>query len=265
MLVEFMIVFTLIFIIIFLIGILVSYFWAKSQNSIYPKKLKNIEDYTFFFQTIIDDNGNLSGLEALLRKIDEKKQEWVFPKDIDSFTLREVVYLLHNSLVNSNHSSSFLAINISLRQLSDPRYEYFIRWLKGECYPMDIRMEFNIELDDKISLAKKLRIKNNLIISQNLGVHVILEKIKPEKSYYRKVKWVLKNIYGIKIPLSKFKKKTSKEWFELNIGDWIRLAQKQNKKIDITEIEKNEDLNLATKLDINNRQGYWIDRPHYEI
>ncbi|HEY0222568.1 EAL domain-containing protein [Lactovum miscens] len=264
MLIKIMSIIILIFIVLCLLGILISYFWAKRQKSIYPKTMENIDNYTFYFQTIIDNKGNTSGLEALLRKFDDQKQEWLFPDDINQFTLREVVHLLQKSLINISYPSSFLAINISLMQLSDPRYEYFIRWVKGECYPMELRIEFNVELSDKIGFLMKVRIKKNLKISKKIGVHVILEKVKPDKSYYKKIKWLLKYIYGVKIPLSKFYKKNDAEWFYLNIGDWVRLIKTKNKKIDITEVEDIEGLNLANKLTMDNRQGYFINKPHYE-
>jgi len=50
----------------------------------------------------------------------------------------------------------------------------------------------------------------------------------------------------------------------MNMGDWSRLIRKKNKKIDITEVENQDDLLLADKLEIDNRQGYLIDRPHSE-
>lgn len=68
----------------------------------------------------------------------------------------------------------------------------------------------------------------------------------------------------MKIPLSKFQKKSDSEWFDLNMGDWVRLIREKNKNIDITEVEDREGIDLADKLKIDNRQGYFIDKPHYE-
>ncbi|WP_285013197.1 EAL domain-containing protein [Lactococcus garvieae] len=264
MLLNVMFLLTIIFILLCLLGIVTSYVWAKRQNRIYPKTMEDVENYTFYFQTIIDNKGEKTGLEALLRKFDVAKQEWVFPDDIDKFTLREVIYLLHKSFVKINYPSQFLAINISLKQLADPRYEYFIRWVKGECYPMELRIEINVEMTDKIGWLMKSRIKKNLRLSQDIGVHVILEKVEPSKKYFHKIKWLLNNIYGVKIPLSKFQKKSDSEWFDLNMGDWVRLIREKNKNIDITEVEDREGIDLADKLKIDNRQGYFIDKPHYE-
>jgi EAL domain-containing protein (putative c-di-GMP-specific phosphodiesterase class I) len=264
MLIDLLFIGTIIFILLCLLGIVISYSWAKRQNAIYPKTMKNVDNYTFFFQTIVDNNGEKSGLEALLRKFDEDKQEWIFPDDIDKFTLREVIHLLNKSFVKINHPSDFIAINISLNQLADPRYEYFIRWVKGEAYPMEPRIEFNVELTDRVGVIMKSRIKKNLKISREINVHVILEKIEPTKKYYKKIKWLLNDIYGVKIPLSKFQKKNDSEWFDLNIGDWVRLIRSKNKNIDITEVEDVEGLDLANKLKIDNRQGYFIDKPHSE-
>ena len=129
MLLDVMFLLTIIFILLCLLGIVTSYVWAKRQNRIYPKTMEDAENYTFYFQTIIDNKGEKTGLEALLRKYDVEKQEWVFPDDIDKFTLREVIYLLHKSFVKINYPSQFLAINISLKQLADPRYA--IRWNCG--------------------------------------------------------------------------------------------------------------------------------------
>ena len=50
-----------------------------------PKTMEDAENYTFYFQTIVDNKGEKTGLEALLRKFDVAKQEWVFPDDIDKF------------------------------------------------------------------------------------------------------------------------------------------------------------------------------------
>lgn len=264
MLIEIMSFITIIFIALCLISIAVSYFWAKRQNAIYPKTMENVQDYTFFFQSIVDSDGKTSGVEALLRKFDTKTGKWIFPDDIDKFTLREVIFLLHKSFIKTKHPSSFLAINISLKQFADPRYEYFIRWVKGECYPMELRIEFNMQGHSEVNWLKKIRIKKNLKLSKELNVAVILEKIQPSKAYYKKVKWLLNDIHGVKVPLSNFHKKTDNEWLEMNMGDWSRLIRKKNKKIDITEVENEDDLLLADKLEIDNRQGYLIDRPHSE-
>ena len=255
---------TMIFIVMCLSGVSISYFWAKRQKYIYPKTTKNISDHTFFFQKIIDSKGKVSGIEALLRKYDKENDRWIFPDDIETFTLREVIFLLNKSFVKISYPTDFIAINISVKQLADPRYEYFIRWVKGECYPMKLRIEFNMDSTRKPGIIMRLRIKKNLLISSKLGVNVILEKIEPTKTYYKGIKWLLPYVHGVKIPLSKFQKKSNKEWLDINVGDWTRIIKKINKEIDVTEIEKLEDLDLANKLDLDNRQGYFIDKPHNE-
>ncbi|NHI65715.1 hypothetical protein ET005_06165 [Lactococcus petauri] len=45
---------------------------------------------------------------------------------------------------------------------------------------------------------------------------------------------------------------------------WVRLIREKNKNIDITEVEDRAGIDLADKLKIDNRQGYFIDKPHYE-
>ncbi len=42
--------------------------------------MEDAENYTFYFQTIVDNKGEKTGLEALLRKFDIERQEWLFPR-----------------------------------------------------------------------------------------------------------------------------------------------------------------------------------------
>ena len=76
-----------------------------------------------------------------------------------------------------------------------------------------------------------------------------------------KVKNYLKYIAGIKIPLSKFQKIDKDAWFYKNIGDWVRLSQTNKITVDMTEIEELSHVELADKLEINHRQGYFIGIP----
>ncbi|GAB6673085.1 hypothetical protein BOVMAS02_09020 [Streptococcus uberis] len=261
MLIEILLLIAIIFTIVSIVTILISYIGAKRQNAIYPKTMKNIENYSFHFQKIIDRDGRVSGFEALLRKYNEENKNWSLPEDIDHFTLREVIYLLHKSLLKKEYPNGFLAINISLKQLVDPRYVYFIKWLKGVIYPMKVRIEFHIASTQFISPWTSWRLKKNLKVSKDLGVEVILEQISPDKNYYQKVKKYLKLVSGLKIPLSKFQKKNDEEWYFKNIGDWVRLSQLNQISIDLTEIESTEDMSLADQLDMSNRQGYYIGKP----
>lgn len=42
----------------------------------------------------------------------------------------------------------------------------------------------------------------------------------------------------------------------------MRLSQLNQISIDLTEIESTEDMSLADQLDMSNRQGYYIGKPH---
>lgn len=263
MLIQVLIIIALIFFIACAIAIMVSYIWARRQNGIFPKTMDGIDQYRFDFQKIVDKDGHVSGYEALLRKYDAADAKWSLPEDIAKFTLREIIYLLNKSSIENKYPDAFLAINISLTQLVDPRYVYFIDWLTGEIYPMNVHIEFQIDPDTTIGPLTNMRLKRNLNISKKLGVKVILEQISPDIKYYKKVKKYLKMVSGVKIPLSKFQKSQESDWFYHNIGDWVRISKTSNVTVDLTEIEEFEGVELADLFEVSNRQGYLIGKPEY--
>lgn len=261
MLIKVLMIIALIFFIACLVAIIVSYVWARRQNGIFPKTMTGIDQYRFDFQKIVDKDGNVSGYESLLRKYHEAENKWSLPEDIAKFTLREIIYLLNKSSIENKYPDSFLAINISLDQLVDPRYIYFIDWLTGEIYPMHVHIEFQIDPTKTIGPIMHTRLKRNLRLSKKMGVKVILEQVRPDIHYYKKVKRYLKMLSGIKIPLSQFQKSGETEWFYHNIGDWVRLSQTSNVTVDLTEIEAIEGVELADLFYVSNRQGYFIGKP----
>lgn len=263
MLIEILIIIALIFFIACAIAIMVSYIWARRQNGIFPKTMDGIDQYRFDFQKIVDKDGHVSGYEALLRKYDAADAKWSLPEDIAKFTLREIIYLLNKSSIENKYPDAFLAINISLTQLVDPRYVYFIDWLTGEIYPMNVHIEFQIDPTKTIGPVMHSRLTRNLRLSKKMGVKVILEQVSPDMNYYKKVKKYLKMLSGVKIPLSKFQKSGDSEWFYHNIGDWVRLSKDSNVTVDLTEIEAIEGVELADLFYVGNRQGYFIGKPEY--
>ncbi|WP_373750389.1 diguanylate phosphodiesterase [Weissella soli] len=263
MLIEVLIIIALIFFIACAIAIMVSYIWARRQNGIFPKTMDGIDQYRFDFQKIVDKDGHVSGYEALLRKYDAADAKWSLPEDIAKFTLCEIIYLLNKSSIENKYPDAFLAINISLTQLVDPRYVYFIDWLTGEIYPMNVHIEFQIDPTKTIGPVMHSRLTRNLRLSKKMGVKVILEQVSPDMNYYKKVKKYMKMLSGVKIPLSKFQKSGDSEWFYHNTGDWVRLSKDSNVTVDLTEIEAIEGVELADLFYVGNRQGYFIGKPEY--
>ncbi|WP_312066444.1 EAL domain-containing protein [Leuconostoc lactis] len=263
MLIEILVTIALISFIACLIAIIISYIWARRQNGIFPKTMDGIDQYRFDFQKIVDKDGSVSGYEALLRQYSAADKKWLLPEDITKFTLREIIYLLSRSAIENKYPEAFLAINISIKQFVDPRYVYFIDWLTGEIYPMNVHIEFQIDPGTTIGPLTNMRLKRNLNISKKLGVKVILEQVSPDIKYYKKVKKYLKMVSGVKIPLSKFQKTQESDWFYHNIGDWVRISKTSNVTVDLTEIEEFEGVELADLFEVSNRQGYLIGKPEY--
>lgn len=250
--------------IIFGVAITISFFWAKHQSGIYSTVDVDMSyKYGYFIQTIIDENGNQAGYEALLRYYDPEDQHWKFPMNFESFSLREMIPLLKDVLPRLNKESGFLSINITVNQMYDPRYEWFIRWARGTIYPVKLRIEISFPENYKPNFFVKRRIIRNLQKSAKLGVDVILERIESTNVFLKKVKWMFKDISGIKIPFSQYRKNDSNQWVDINIGEWKRIATRYGFEIDVTELENSDDIELADNLKLKYRQGYLIDKPNY--
>ncbi|AEJ23255.1 C-di-GMP-specific phosphodiesterase [Weissella koreensis KACC 15510] len=250
--------------IIFGVLITINLFWAKHQNGIYSTgDIDMSYRYGYFIQSIIDENGNKAGYEALLRYYDPVDQKWKFPTNFKDFSLREIIPLLKDVLPRLNEESGFLSINITLNQMYDLRYEWFIRWARGTIYPMKLRIEISITDDYKPNLLVKRNIIKNLKKSKELDVDVILEKIESTNVFLKKVKWMFKDISGIKIPFSQYRKTGEDQWVDINMGEWKRIATSYGFEIDVTELENSDDIELADNLKLKYRQGYLIDKPNY--
>ncbi|MFL1695714.1 c-di-GMP phosphodiesterase [Weissella kandleri] len=219
--------------------------------------------YGYFIQKIIDEKGVGVGSEALLRYYDSTDGRWKFPENFANFSLYEMIPLLSDVLQRFDRSEKFLAINITVNQMNDPRYEWFIRWARGTIYPVDLRIEISFEPGYRPKHAEKRRIKHNLQVSEQLGVDVILEKIESNKKYLKKVRWMFHNIAGIKIPFSQYRASGVDHWVDINMGEWKRISEYYGFSIDVTELEYTDDIELADKLHLKYRQGYLIDKPNY--
>ncbi|QIL50732.1 EAL domain-containing protein [Weissella coleopterorum] len=249
---------------IFGISIIMNFFWAKHQNGIYSTvDVDASYQYSYFIQTIIDENGDQAGYEALLRFYDPDDQRWKFPMNFQNFSLREMIPLLKDVLPRLNGEQGFLSINITVNQMYDPRYEWFIRWARGTIYPVKLRIEISFPDDYRPNLFVKRRIISNLRKSSALGVDVILEKIESTNIFLKKVNWMFKDISGIKIPFSQYRKTDDNQWVDINMGEWKRIATRYGFEIDVTELENSDDIELADNLKLKYRQGYLIDKPNY--
>ncbi|MFT9190986.1 MAG: hypothetical protein ABF470_08345 [Liquorilactobacillus sp.] len=222
----------LIIVLIFAIyEIIISFYLKyKKHGIVYDKERE--KKYAYFVQAEVDKQNKLVGYECLLRAYDSEEEQWTLPEHLGTFSLQETITLLNEMFKKDESFSGFVALNVTLEQLTDLRFTYFVNWAQSKVSPAKLQIE--ISITNNLGFIQARLLKNKLSFLKNRDVLVIIDRIETTDDYFSRVKPFLKYVGGIKIPMSRYREYGEKHWLDLNIGKWVRIAQRNNLKIFIT-------------------------------
>ncbi|MBM7543771.1 EAL domain-containing protein (putative c-di-GMP-specific phosphodiesterase class I) [Weissella beninensis] len=230
------------------------YYWRKRITKVDIIDDENIL-LRYFVQPQFNNFGDLIGYECLIREKNDKN-EWKLPIDFNHLSLKKSIILLEDILDKLPNNAVNISINLQYSQLISANFRYFIRWAIAKVSTRNLIIECSVD-----ELVKNIKLERNIKLGKEYGMQLAINNLNSSYGSLAKIEWLLPEIDILKVSIKYFKKANEDDWLDLNLGFWTKFAKQKNIRLILVGIETAEDKDLAEKLRINLRQGYFFGKP----
>lgn len=217
-------------------------------------------EYQYFVQTISNRHGAVIGYELLLRELDAATQQWRLPNDVVHFPLSKMVEVIKKLVPRLHPTITLLSMNMTVRQLTDFRADYFLRWVNSLINDQDLVVEIDAHDILTAGLIRRRHLLHFLKNRDRRQVKVTVENVDSARKSYLLLQQFLPYIDYLKLNARAFRKSET-HWIDVTLAQWQRQLAKYKVTPVVGRVEDADQVALANRLNINLRQGYHYGRP----
>lgn len=214
--------------------------------------------YRYFVQSIYDEQHKIIGYELLLRSYNAQEKKWELPKHVDQFPLSLAAQVMIK-MVNRAENVNFLAINMTISQLSDFRAERFFNWVLGNLDSQRLEVELNADRIVGLNFWQRLKLRRIMHKFSSI-VDFTIEGVDSSDFMYKKIRPLLPATTFIKFNVNAFHKSPD-HWIDITLAQWQRIMKEYKVRPILGRIESQEEIELANQLGIDRRQGFAYGSP----
>lgn len=236
-----------------------SYFHYKNKRGIDDDHQFD-SHYQYLGQPIYDQAHHLMGYELLLREFNPQTNKWQLPHDVTNFPLNLTVHTIQQISPQLTEEVHYLALNMTVSQLTDFRAEYFFSWLLGTTTINQLVIEIDTRDLKNVSFFKRYKIRQILRKINSSKIKITIENVDSTKQTYYLLRRFLPLIDYLKFNINAFEK-SEHHWIDITLAQWQRTCRANGVEPIVSRIEDPDHLALVDQLKVPLRQGYAYGKP----
>ncbi|WP_412989326.1 EAL domain-containing protein [Pediococcus siamensis] len=215
--------------------------------------------YRYFIQPQLSKvNNSLIGYELLIRRF--TADGWRPPKyfsDIPATVVADMLTATTKKLILKIGSVS---VNLNRTQMMNPAINAALIQSQDQLRPLKLNIELTEEPEDENITNADLEPMLEKFIQR--GMQICLDDVGTGDNQYAEIKSLLPYVSELKFALQNFKVPFKDPEIQKRVIYWRDIAQKENLRFILEGIEDKADDQLADRLDIDLRQGYYYGKPY---
>lgn len=216
--------------------------------------------YEYFGQPLYNHHNKIEGYELLLRELDPRTHRWQLPNDVNNFPLSKIVWTVQKIDPQIITNINFLALNMTVSQISDFRAAYFFKWILGVVNHQQLSIEIDANDLCQANLLQRRRVLTVLKGIEHSHIKITIENVDSSRRTYQIIKHYLPYTDFLKFNIHSFKKSPS-HWIDITLAQWQQFARNERTIPIVGKVEDADQIALADQLNINLRQGYAYGKP----
>lgn len=215
--------------------------------------------YRYFIQPQLNKvNNSLIGYELLIRR--RTTDGWRPPKHFSDIPVSIIAEMLTAATSRLVFKIGSVSVNLNRTQMMDPKINAALIRSQDQLRPLKLNVELTEEPGDESITNADLKPMLQRFIQQ--GMELCLDDVGTGDNQYEEIQELIPYVSELKFALQNFEQSFQDAAIQAKVIYWRDIAKKENLRFILEGIEDKADDQLADKLNIDLRQGYYYGKPY---